>query len=440
MRSNGSATLLYDGVYTFGMRIVNAIAAAALGILTARILGPAGKGIYTLPMVEAGLVGTAFTGLTSATSYFMLNANAGRTILRTALATMAVGVVLGAAVVTGFAYAGHALWAAAAAIASLPATAATCIVAGYAVGIRRVRGTTTVTVATTLVNLVLVGVGFAVFARSPWIAIAAWVAALNLVAAIGLVVVFAHSRTLRDNVPVRTGDFVRFATKAGATNLVTLLNYRGDLYIVALLTSVASLGLYSVAVSASETLLIATQSAAITISPHVGSMDRRAAAQLTARCVRNNLLVAAALCGILFVAAPWVVALLYGGRFLPLVPVLRILLVGVVAVSLGSPVSSYFTLKLGRPEISLWIAGLSAAVCIALAAVLVPMLGIVGAAIGSTAAYIAGQAVGMSVFSRQARIGLRALLLPTVDDAAFYVRSARRIVSDGRRLLFGGSA
>ncbi len=421
------------------MRVLNAIAAAGLGILTARVLGPAGKGIYTLPMVEAGIIATSFTGLTSATSYFMLNGGAGRSILRTALLTAALGVALGSGVIVTMALFGHVPWVAAAAMASLPATAVSSIAAGYAIGVRRVRGTTSITVATTLSNLALVAIGFFIFAKTPWVAIAAWIGALNLTALVAWTVVFAHSRRLPPGKPVKATKYLRFAAKAGGTNLVTLLNYRGDLYVVALLASVASLGLYSVAVSASETLLIATQSAAITISPHVGAMERHAAAALTARCVRNNMLLSGVLCGVLFAIAPYLVGFLYGGRFEPLVPALRVLLIGVVALSLGSPISSYFTLKLGKPEVPFGLAAISAAVCIALAIVLVPMLGITGAAIASTVAYIGGQSVGIAVFARKASVSLRAVLIPTLDDAAFYVRAVRRVLDDGRRVLFRGA-
>ena len=59
------------------VRIANVVAAAVLGILTARLLGPEGKGTYALPMIQAAIVATAFAGLTSATSYFLLNGDAG---------------------------------------------------------------------------------------------------------------------------------------------------------------------------------------------------------------------------------------------------------------------------------------------------------------------------------------------------------------------------
>src|SRR5690348_7675566 len=67
--------VMYDGLYTFAVRLLNIGMAAGLTVLTARMLGPSGRGTYALPGVEAALVASAFGGLSSATSYFLLNRN-----------------------------------------------------------------------------------------------------------------------------------------------------------------------------------------------------------------------------------------------------------------------------------------------------------------------------------------------------------------------------
>ena len=412
--------MLYDGLYTFVMRVATMGVAVVLGILTARLLGPTGKGLYAMPTVEAGLVATAFAGLSSATSFFLLNRRAGRNIIAPAI-WCALAFVAGASVaVLAIAAIGHALWAAPAAIASLPASAAANVATGYVVGIKRIRYATTLTFATTLTTLALMAIGLFVVARTPLVAIVIWIAATSLVGAVALIAVVVHSRTLERGEPVDRRSYVRMALKVGATGLVSLLNYRADLYIVAAFLTPADLGLYSVAVSAAEMLLVPTQVAALVTSPHIGGLDHASAVRLAARCVRNNLLIASSVCLVFLILAPFVVKLLYGDAFLGLVPSLRILLVGVVALALGSPISNYYTLKLGKPEIPLVLSGLSAAICIACAVVLVPHIGIAGAALASTIAYVAGQGLGIAYFSRVAHVGTRAILIPTRDDFRIY--------------------
>lgn len=427
--------VMYDGVYTFVLRILNVACAAGLGILTARLLGPAGKGIYALPAVEAGLVASAFGGLGSALSYYLLNRRAGRSLMAPACITASLFILAAAIALIPIAFLAGQPWAAIPAILSLPASAAINMASGYAVGIKRVRYATTMNVAVTLVTFALMAAGLLLVARSAQVAIVVWIAASSAVGLAAFAVMAIDIRKRQGDEHVGAAEFVRFGLKVGMVNLVSLLNYRADLYIIAMLTNAASLGMYTVAISAAESLLVPTQVAALVTSPHIGSLEPQAAARLTARCVRNNLLVALAVCGVLFAFSGPVVHLLYGAAFSPVVPVLQVLLVGVVAVSLSSPMSSYFTLKLGRPEVALWLAGASAAICIGVTLVLVPSLGMIGAAIGSTLAYAAGQAAATWYFARVSGIAVSEILVPTAGDVALYWSFGVRLLADGRRLL-----
>lgn len=427
--------IMYDGLYTFVMRLANVACAAGLGIMTARLLGPAGKGLYALPSVEAGLLVSAFTGLSSATSYYLIHRNASRRVVPAMLTTAAAFVAVAALLLVPIAWVSHHLWSLLPAVLSLPASAAINLACGYTIGIKRVRYATTINVAVTVVTLIAMASGLLLVARAPGIAIAAWIAASTVVAIVALGAVIVHSRRLPEGDQVSIPECLRFSAKVGAGSLVSLLNYRADLYIVALLTSAAALGMYTVAVSAAESLLVPTQVAALVTSPHIGSLDAAQAANLTARCVRNNLLIAVLLCGVLFVFAGPLIALLYGGAFLPMVAAFRILLVGVVAISLSSPMAAYFTLKRGQPEVALVLAGISAAICISLSFLLVPSIGINGAAIASTAAYAVGQTAATYYFCRVTGMSGAALLLPRHADFATYADFARRTVADGRELL-----
>jgi O-antigen/teichoic acid export membrane protein len=428
--------VMYDGLYTFGMRLLNMLGAAALGILTARLLGPAGKGLYALPAVEAGLIATAFGGLGSAMSYFLLNRRAGRHIIAPALVTASVYVAIGALAVIPVALFSRHSWTLLPAMLFLPASAAINLGTGYAVGIKRVRYSSTINVALTLLSLVIMAAGLFLIARQPGIAIAAWLIANFVIAACVLGAVLWHARKLEGDEHLTTGEFMKFGAKVGFVNLVSLLNYRADLYVVALLASAANLGMYTVAIAASESLLVPTQVAALVTSPHIGSFDIPGAVRLAARCVRNNLIIAVIVCGVLFAVAYPIVRLLYGAAFTPVVPALRILLLGVVALSLGSPMATYFTLKLGKPEIPLRLAGISAIICIALAIILVPRLAITGAAIASSVAYIISQVAALWYFTRTTRTALSAMLVPTRADISLYWTFLLRVAADSRRLLW----
>jgi O-antigen/teichoic acid export membrane protein len=412
--------LFADGVYTFVFRLGNMAVAAALGILTARVLGPHGRGLYALPLVAFAVASAGYAGLNGATSFFMLRGKAGRGVLRPALIAAALFVAAGIPIALAVAISTHAPWAALAAIAALPSPAILGIFYGYQVGINRVRMNTTYALLNTLLMIACMLVAFAAFGRTPPAAIGAWVTGSDLFAAAALVWLFKDSRRL-DEGAVGVREFAGYAARVGTVSLISLLNYRADVYIVAMLTGPAQLGMYTLAVTAAEMLLAATQVTAVVSSPHIGGMESaQGAADLAARCVRHNVMIAFATCAVLSLVAPIAVRLLYGAAFTPMIPAFRILLVGVFALSLGSPMSTYFTIRLGKPQIPMMLAGLSAVVCIVVCLLTVRQFGLVGAALASTSGYIVGQGLAIGTFVRVSRVKFGTVLVPRWSDVTAY--------------------
>lgn len=416
--------LFTDGLYTFAVRIFTMLLAATLGVLTARVLGAHGRGVYATPMVDAGIVTAAFTGLSSATSYFLLRREAGRGVVRASLCVAGAFIVVGAGAVCGLAAIGHATWAALAAILSLPGPAALMIATGYATGTYRVRLCSLLGAVNTALTLAVIAFIFFVNGtRGPDAAIVGWIVATNLLAA-GVVVWMLRDAQRLPAGTISLSSFARYALRSGLVGLVTLLNYRADVYLVGVLGTPAMLGMYTLAVSAAETLLAATQVTAVVTAPHVGGLEERAAAALAARAVRHNVLIAGACCAGLAILAPFAVRLLYGSAFVPVVPAMRVLLIGVFALSLGSPMSTYFTIRLGRPEVPFILASSSALICIVASIILIPRIGLLGAALASTVAYIAGQTAAIIWFASVAHVGVRTMLVPRRSDLLAYIKAA----------------
>jgi len=423
-----SKQLLADGVQVLIVRALTLVGTAAVSILVSRTLGPEGRGIYVIPGITAAFFATLFAGLSTAVSSVMLKENAGRGALRAGLIAAVPLVAIGSIAAAASAIAMHVAWAAPYAAAVLPFMALSAIVNGYGYGIRRVRAVAAFSMAAPLVTLCLLAVGLFTFGFSPHVAIPMWFAANALVGLSGFTVMLWSSRAL-PRVRVPTWPFLTYALRVGATGLISMLNYRVDLYIVAALTPHRDLGFYTTAISAAETLLVAAQVASIVTVPHIGSLSREEAAELTARCVRNNLIFVGT-CGIAAaVIAPYAVSLLYGAAFMPAVTPLRILLCGIVPWSAASMISSYFTLNGRKPQVALTTAAGSALACAAISLVLVPRMGITGAAIATTVTYSLSVLVMVAYFSRQTRIPIAQILLFQSDD----FRGYRRIALSFRR-------
>ena len=420
-----SRSIVADGAYTLAIRLLNLFFSAALGILTARMLGPYGRGIYSLPMVNAALVTASYSGLTSATSYMLLRHANHRGVLLRSLGAAAVFISVGALCTTGLAALNRHLWAAVPAMISLPGTALLLVCYGYAIGTHRVRINSTLAAVNSLGLIGVMALAFTVLGRAPQSAIIAWVAATTVLGLGCLAWMLRDApspdASERESTPTFPATLA-FAGRAGLVGLVSLLNYRADVYLVALFASPAALGIYTIAVSAAEALLTMTQVTSVVTQARVGSLPLPEAADFTARCVRHNVLVALVACGAIFAIAPIVIGIIYGSAFTGVVAPLRVLLFGVFALSLGAPISNYFTIRLGRPEVALALASISAAVCIALSIELIPRYGLVGAATASTVAYCIGQCSAFVYFSKTTQVHLLRLLVPRASDAAVYAR------------------
>lgn len=430
-----SKSLFYDGIYTLGGRLLRTVLAVALGVLIARVLGPYQRGLYALPTaVYTGLVTAVFSGLSLAVSYFMLTAGAGREILRPALITAALFTAAGAVPVIAAAQLGHNAWAVIPSVLVLPCSAAGMVLLGYAVGSKQIRWQTTYSLASTAALLLGIGAAFVFLPHTARVAVAAFVAVNALLAVASIWIVFRDARP-RPGAPVSLRAFLVYALRVGFVSLVTLLNYRADLYVVAILTTATLLGQYAVAISAAEGLLVVTQVASVITSPHVGSMDQKSAAEMTAQCVRATLLISTPICAVFFLAAPLIVHVLYGTAYLPLVPALRVLLVAVLVLSLGSPISNFFTLNRGKPEVALASALAAACACLAISWVLVPRVGTIGAAIGTALAYLLGEAMRMGFFMAATGTRIGKILIPTRGDVAAYAVMIRSAARDAGRLI-----
>ncbi len=416
--------LVGDGLVTLLTRVANLVGVAVLSIITARLLGPQGRGIYALPLIDAGLVSATFTGLASSVSYFMLNKKVGRGALLPAFLTAGIFVVFGSGVVVLLALLTHQSWAALPAVASLPFSASMSVCLGFINGVKKVRHNMLLGLLSTILTMTLMLLGFYFVGRTPSVAIAVWLITSVTVACCTTATTLYFARRLPYTaVPFR--EYFNFTIKVGALSFITLINYRVDVYLVAIFASPATLGMYTLAVAAAESLQTVTQVATIVTAPHIGSLERTAALKLTSRCVRNNTALAAILCVFVGIAAPLLVHVLYGAKFLAIVPALRVLLLGVVALAGASALSSYFTLKMGKPEVSVVMASISAAICFTVTMLLLPRIGVLGAAIGTASSYIFGQLLSVWYFCRDTGETFSSVLLLKRGDVLFF----REVVS-----------
>lgn len=220
--------------------------------------------------------------------------------------------------------------------------------------------------------------------------------------------------------------FLRFGVTASAGGIASLFNWRVDAILVAVFRSRREVGLYSVALQFAEALWLIGQSAAVAVYERLGRSARDAAISVTARVLRHTtLMMSIVAIGALVGAGP-AIRLVMGNEFAAAVGPARIVIAGAATAGSASIVSIYFTNHLGRPRVSVAMLVVAGSVNLVACLTLIPMLGIYGAAIGTTSSYIVQGILALAWFRRATGSRWRDVLIIRRGDLRDYSTSGRR--------------
>jgi O-antigen/teichoic acid export membrane protein len=212
------------------------------------------------------------------------------------------------------------------------------------------------------------------------------------------------------------------------------VNLRPDLFILNAYVSTAATGIYSVALAITTAAFILPQSLATVVLPR-SAAERMAAQQedrliderTAANAVRHAVLVsvgAAAALGIFLLAVPTI----WGGDFERTTEYGLIMLPGVALLGIGRVMVAAFTGR-GHPHYALAVGMVSFPATLIAYLIVIPDHGTVGAALVSSASYVAAALLAAVLFFSTMKTPIRQVLLPTRADAADYTRFVSRLRS-----------
>ncbi|WP_426058186.1 lipopolysaccharide biosynthesis protein [Hymenobacter sp. B1770] len=187
-------------------------------------------------------------------------------------------------------------------------------------------------------------------------------------------------------------ELARHSRGAHFSNLITFANYRFGYYAVAYLADARALGILSVGVALAEAIwLIPRSTALIQYVALVNAADKRSQTYAALRGSRLTLLATAgAVLVLTAVPAAWLAAV-FGPEFGAARAVILALAPGIFINGAGMQASSYFSAT-ARYGVNNRAALLGLAVTVPACLLLVPRLGMVGAALGMSASYTASVA------------------------------------------------
>lgn len=257
--------------------------------------------------------------------------------------------------------------------------------------------------------------------------VAAWSFASCLVAAVA-VVTLRTSWPEPASVEIRTWrPLLSYGARNHASVVVTFLNYRIDVFLVAGLLGAREAGLYAAAVAVAEIIWFFSQVSGWVLFARVTSDDDAARQRRLTAMTSRLVFVSSALIAVVTAAwAPRLLSLLYGAEYSGAASALRLLLIGVVSLSVSRVLANYVA-AIGYPgkNVPGSVAGL--VTNIGLNVVLIPVMGIAGAGLASAVSYTVTLVDRLLAFRRYGDEphAIRACLLPQSGDAGQVISSIR---------------
>ena len=235
----------------------------------------------------------------------------------------------------------------------------------------------------------------------------------------------------------------RYGIQVHLGNLLAFLNYRFDLLLINLYINSAAVGFYSIGVIIAEQLSLAAGSVGVVLFPRIAAeKNNRKMNQFTPRVVRVVFFLTIPVAIILFILARQLIILLYSRQYLPAVEPLRVLLPGIVALSASRLIANDIAAR-GKPVLNTYTALGTLIVNIILNVLWIPTYGIMGAAGASSLSYMMALIAHLEIYRRLSGNNWRIILIPRWEDFNLFwsaaIQTCRRRAKRGQTKIGGGS-
>jgi len=395
-------------IITFSTRILTVILAIITQIIIARMLGPAGKGMYSLIiLVPTLLINLGNLGIGISNTYFIgkkkyeLNSVASNSLI----SAISFGILFAGLFFCFFPWLKdtvlkdvNSLYLRVA-VLSLPFAFLILYFEFILLGQGRIKEYNLVPLIRSTSLVVLIFLFLIIFKKGIGYAVSSWVFATIIASILAFILV---TQTAKIKFSLNTKLFkesIAFGIKGYLANVIALLNYRLDMFLVNFFMNVKFVGYYSVAVFLAETLWYFPGAVGTVIFPKVASLSKDASDKLTPQVCRITLFFTLIFSILLFILSKVIIYVFFGSRFLPALKPLWMLLPGIVMLSIPKVLSNDLTGR-GYPIINTYAAGVGLVTNAFLNLIFIPKWGISGAAFASTIAYTVITIVVLAAFKK----------------------------------------
>ncbi|MGG1630942.1 flippase [Rossellomorea sp. NRS-1567] len=222
-------------------------------------------------------------------------------------------------------------------------------------------------------------------------------------------------------------ESVSYGIKAHISNVMTFLNYRLDIFFLGFFLGKGSVGIYSAAVNIGERLSIFSQSISSVLLPRISSsketLDRN---RITALVTRIMTLFMILLGCAVFVLSDFIFDVILNNEYESSSLMLQLLIPGIVVLAVEKLLSNDLAGR-GKPELNMYVSIFNVVLNVILNLILIPSIGIKGAAIASSITYILSFMIKVIIYSRETKVKPLELLVLKKSDVLLLSGTVKKL-------------
>jgi O-antigen/teichoic acid export membrane protein len=413
-----------------------------LNIIMARMLGPEGKGIYTLTLLAGStlfMIGNL--GLTSSVIYFTSKGKYELRIITSNVLTL--GLITGSilSLITilviynfhiPFLKGVDPLFIATIAL-STPIVLVSSYLDSVLLGKQKIIDSNLIHIIekSTIFFIFFI---FFIFSKS-WImnAIISHVAASIVAAIVGLFLVSKMTKIVLGIQRIVISDISKFGLKVYLTNMMVFGERKLDVFMLNFFLNPASVGYYTLATGLAEFLRYIPQATISVLYPKIASSSKKDIKEYTPKVCRHIIFLTIVGCLLMGSLAEIIIKFVYGKAFLPALPVFWVFLPGMVFFAI-TKVLLIDLLGRGRPMVTTVASFIGIFSSILLNFLLIPRYGMFGAAAAGVISYFLITMVLFIFYLKISGNKLIDMVIFTRDDFRVYLNIIKGILSRGKRI------
>lgn len=417
-----------------------------IGIITARYLGPSSRGIFSLVSTfPASLTTLTKFGQAQAVIYFIRREKEDVSVVASTAvwfglgtgAILIAGVLLLREQILATVLRGVPLWALVTILPMIPIL----LMESYLYGILQATDRFRVynarllgeaVIALLLMATVLVGLGLGL------------PGALGVSIVLNTVMLLWVFWTIHKDTPLRFvfdrelfGRMFRYGMKSHLQIIASHFNFKTGVYLCSYYLDPSQVAFYAIGAKFAEQMMSIPQSLGLAMFPRLAGMPDDRVHQMTAAACRQTLCITVLLAIALTFCGKFAIVLLYGRAYEPAAVPLIWISWGIVMMSMYVLLSRDFTAR-DRQKINVIAAYIALGGNFGLNMLLIPRLGILGAAIGTSCSYSAAAILLYVFFLRESGLAWHEPLIPRAEDFDRWKRLAGEVTQRlGRRRARG---